>query len=176
MRKVSGLEAVYRDYGPKRVKFFFVYKALAHPERSGILQPVTQDERLAPGPRGHQAAGQHDPVPGGRDRQPAQARAGRPEQLRVHHRPRGQDRPQADLERPRAVRKDLEELVGKVDKITKPEDVVLKIGKPPADAAAKGVVQKISRIGHVAARSPRRRSRRAARRSTPSCGPRPKPR
>ena len=47
MRKVSGLEAVYRDYGPKGVKFFFVYKALAHPERSGILQPVTLDERLA---------------------------------------------------------------------------------------------------------------------------------
>jgi len=37
---------VYRDYGPKGVKFFFVYKALAHPERSGILQPITQEERL----------------------------------------------------------------------------------------------------------------------------------
>jgi hypothetical protein len=48
---------------------------------------------------------------------------------------------------PDAVRKDREELVGKVDKITKPEDVILKTAEPPADAAAKGVVQKIPRTG-----------------------------
>ena len=40
-----------RDYGPKDVKFFFVYKALAHPERDGMLQPFTQEERLPARPR-----------------------------------------------------------------------------------------------------------------------------
>ena len=48
---------------------------------------------------------------------------------------------------PDAVRKDLEGFVGKVDKITKPEDIVLKVADPPAEAAAKGVVQKVPRTG-----------------------------
>jgi hypothetical protein len=41
------LEAIHRDYGPKGVKFFFVYKTLAHPELVGdYVQPFTLDERL----------------------------------------------------------------------------------------------------------------------------------
>ena len=39
---------MYRDYGPKGVRFFFVYKALAHPELAGgYVQPFTLAERLA---------------------------------------------------------------------------------------------------------------------------------
>ena len=39
---------MYRDYGPKGVKFFFVYKTLAHPELAGnYVQPFTLEERLA---------------------------------------------------------------------------------------------------------------------------------
>ena len=39
---------MYRDYGPRGVKFVFVYKSLAHPELEGnYVQPFTMGERLA---------------------------------------------------------------------------------------------------------------------------------
>ena len=40
------MEALARDYGPKGIRFFFIYKSLAHPERSGYVQPFTLEERL----------------------------------------------------------------------------------------------------------------------------------
>ncbi len=47
MRNVPSLETVYQDYKNKDVAFFYVYKALAHPGKSGLVQPLTLDERLA---------------------------------------------------------------------------------------------------------------------------------
>lgn len=41
------MEALYRDFAPKGVKFYFVYKALAHPELHGYVEPYTLEERLA---------------------------------------------------------------------------------------------------------------------------------
>ena len=46
MRNVPSLETVYRDYSKKGIQFFYIYKALAHPERDGYVQPVTLKERL----------------------------------------------------------------------------------------------------------------------------------
>ena len=40
------METIYLDYAPKGVKFFYVYKALAHPEYERYVTPFTQDERL----------------------------------------------------------------------------------------------------------------------------------
>ena len=40
------METIERDYSPRGVRFFYVYKALAHPELNGYVQPVTLDERL----------------------------------------------------------------------------------------------------------------------------------
>ena len=40
------MEAVHRDYSKKGVQFFYVYKALAHPEMDGYVQPFTIAERL----------------------------------------------------------------------------------------------------------------------------------
>lgn len=41
-----GVEAVHRDYTSKRVKFYYVYRALAHPENNGIVKPFSLKERL----------------------------------------------------------------------------------------------------------------------------------
>lgn len=46
LRNVSGLEALERDYTPKGVVFYYVYKALAHPEHRHYLAPFTMEERL----------------------------------------------------------------------------------------------------------------------------------
>lgn len=37
---------MYQDYRERGVKFYYVYKALAHPERDGFVQPQTLEERL----------------------------------------------------------------------------------------------------------------------------------
>jgi hypothetical protein len=147
MRKVSGLEAVYRDYGPKGVKFFFVYKALAHPERNGILQPVTIDERLAQAREATKRLGNTIPfLADAIDNRLKHALGDRNNSEFIID-PNGKIVRKRTWSDPEAVRKDLEELVGKVDKITKPEDVVLKVVEPPAEVAAKGIVQKSPRSG-----------------------------
>ncbi|MBL8892893.1 MAG: hypothetical protein JNL67_23145 [Planctomycetaceae bacterium] len=40
------MEAINQDYAAKGVQFFYIYKALAHPETNGYVAPVTLDERL----------------------------------------------------------------------------------------------------------------------------------
>ncbi len=147
MRKVSGLEAVYRDYGPKGVKFFFVYKALAHPERNGILQPITQEERLLQAREATKRLGNTIPfLVDAIDNRLKHALGDRNNSEFIID-PKGKIVRKRTWSDPEAVRKDLEELVGKVDKITKPEDVILKVVEPPADAAARGAVERVSRSG-----------------------------
>ena len=46
MRNVPSLETVYRDYSAKGVKFYYLYKALAHPGLNGYIRPHTLEERL----------------------------------------------------------------------------------------------------------------------------------
>ena len=40
------METVERDFAPQGVKFYYIYKALAHPGASGYITPFTQAERL----------------------------------------------------------------------------------------------------------------------------------
>ena len=40
------MEALYRDYSPRGVKFYYIYKTLAHPEHDGYVEPITLEERL----------------------------------------------------------------------------------------------------------------------------------
>jgi hypothetical protein len=140
---------VYRDYGPKKVQFYFVYKALAHPERNGILQPITLDERLVQAREATKRLGNTIPfLVDAMDNRLKHALGDRNNSEFIID-PKGKIVRKRTWSDPEAVRKDLEELVGKVDKITKPEDIVLKVEEPPAGAAAKGVVEKVSRTGMV---------------------------
>ena len=47
LRTYPDVEAVHRDYASKGVQFYYLYKALAHPENNGYVQPFTLDERFA---------------------------------------------------------------------------------------------------------------------------------
>ena len=40
------METIERDYSSRGVKFYYIYKALAHPESNGYVQPFTLKERL----------------------------------------------------------------------------------------------------------------------------------
>ena len=129
------------------MQFFFIYKALAHPERNGILQPVTQEERLVHAREATKRLGNTVPfLVDAIDNRLKHALGDRNNSEFIVD-PEGKIVRKRTWSDPEQVRKDLEVLVGKVDKITKPEDIVLKVEKAPADAAAKGVIPKVSRSG-----------------------------
>lgn len=146
MWSIAGLEAVHRDYSPKGVKFFFIYKALAHPELAGnIVQPFTLEERLAQAQQAEKQFGTKIPwVVDAMDNRMKHAMGDRPNSQFLIN-------PDGVIVRKRAwanaveVRKDLEQLVGPVDHITRVEDLQLNIGKPIASSAKRGVVSRISR-------------------------------
>ncbi len=155
MRNVSGLEAVQRDYGSKNVKFFFVYKALAHPERVGnignILQPFTLDERVEHVKQAKKQLGATIPwIVDAMDNRLKHALGDRNNSEFIVD-PKGKIVRKRTWSDPAQVRKDLEDLVGKSDTITKPEDLNLAKGEPIESAAAKGTVERVPRSGMTAA-------------------------
>ncbi len=146
MWSIAGLEAVHRDYSPKGVQFYFIYKALAHPELAGnMVQPFTLDERLAHARQAGKQFGTKIPwIVDDMDNRMKRAMGDRPNsQFLVN--------PDGVIVRKRAwanapqVRKDLEELVGPVEHITREEDLHLLLGNPIASTAKRGVVSRIPR-------------------------------
>jgi hypothetical protein len=151
LKNVSGLEAVHRDYAPLGVRVYFVYKSLAHPELVGdYIQPFTLEERLAHARQAEKQLGASipwlvDPM----DNRLKHALGDRPNSEFVID-PQGvivRKRPWSD---PITLRSDLEELVGPVAKITRPEDVNLQVQPPLPAAAEKGVAPRVSRAGMFA--------------------------
>jgi hypothetical protein len=137
---------VYRDYGPKGVKFFFIYKTLAHPELVGnYIQPFTLDERLAQARQAGKQLGATIPwLVDAMDNRLKHALGDRPNSEFIID-PKGVIVRKRAWSHPAQVRKDLEELVGKVDKITPEEDVKLNIQLPLKEAAPRGAVARIQR-------------------------------
>src|SRR5262245_39211563 len=147
MAKFSGLEAVYRDYGPRGVKFYFVYKALAHPERDGYLQPITLEERLMHARQGEKRLGASIPFLVDAIDNCLKHALGDRNNSEFIVDPKGIIVRKRSWSSPEAVRKDLEALVGKVEKITLASDLNIKKEPPPREAAPRGVVTRLSRTG-----------------------------
>ncbi|MGV3484449.1 MAG: peroxiredoxin family protein [Planctomycetaceae bacterium] len=143
---IAGLEAVHRDYHPKGVKFFFIFKSLAHPELAGnYIQPFTIEERLLQANQAKQQFGTQIPwIVDAIDNRLKRALGDRPNSQFLID-------PQGIIVRKRAwshpglVRKDLEELVGPVEQVTRVEDLQLKFEPPSKPAAARGVVARVPR-------------------------------
>ena len=151
MWNVSGLEAVHRDYKSKGVKFFFIYKALAHPELAGnYVQPFTLDERLAHARQAEKQLGATIPwIVDAMDNRLKHALGNRPNSEFIVN-PEGVIVRKRAWSHPAGVRKDLEELIGPVERITREEDVHLKIELPIKAPAARGVVPRLNRPKTVA--------------------------
>ena len=137
---------MYRDYGPKGVKFFFIYKSLAHPELAGdYVQPFTLDERLAHAKQAQKQLGATIPwLVDAMDNRLKHALGDRPNSEFVID-PKGVIVRKRAWSHPAQVRKDLEELVGKVEKITTEEDIRLTIELPLKAPAGRGGVARIKR-------------------------------
>lgn len=134
---------MYRDYAPRGVQFYYIYKALAHPETNGYVTPYTLQERLMHVKEAEQKLGSQIPwLCDGIDNPLKHALGDAPNSEFVVD-PDGIIVRKRQWSRPNELRADLEELVGPVENPTRPEDLNLPQLAPPA-IAPRGVVPRIT--------------------------------
>ncbi len=136
------METVQRDFAPKGVDFYYIYKPLAHPEYNNYVTPFTLEERLMHVAEAKRRLGSsiawladdmHNPY--------HEAMARTPNSELVVD-PEGRIAALRSWSDPEALRADLERLVGPVEKRTRVEDLDLPT-QPPPPTVAKGVVPRV---------------------------------
>ena len=145
------METIYEDYSPKGVKFYYVYKALAHPELNGYVQPFTLEERLMHVKEARRSLGSKftwlcDSM--SNDLKHALGNASNSEFVID---PKGKIMRMRTWSNPEQLRKDLEELVGQVAKPTQISDLNLKPATSKSKAAPQGIVPRIKVSGRMRA-------------------------
>lgn len=140
------METIHRDYAPLDVRFYFVYKALAHPELNGYVQPVTLDERLMHVKEARRTLGSTIPwICDGMDNAVKEAFGNRPNSEFIIG-PDGTILVARDWSSPDTLRADLERLVGPVEKPTSIDQLGLKTAAAPNEAPT-GLVKGVERPG-----------------------------
>ena len=132
------------------MKFFYIYKALAHPETNGYVTPFTLKERLMHIKEAQRTLGSKiDWICDSMKNDLKRALGNSPNSefiigpdLKVLVKRRWSD--------PAALRKDLEKLIGKVPKPTRVSDLKMK-RLPPLKAAATGIVKRLTLPGRMQA-------------------------
>lgn len=137
------MEAIKKDYAPKGVKFYFIYKALAHPEggTQSYVAPFTLEERVAHIKQAYKELGNSIPwICDNMQNELKHALGDRPNSEFIID-PTGKIVVMRDWSRPESLRNDLEKLVGKVANPTRPSQLKLaaKSTKPKYE---KGVVKR----------------------------------
>lgn len=145
---------MHRDYAAKGVKFFFIYKSLAHPELAGdYVQPFTLDERLTHARLAEKRLGATIPwLVDAMDNRLKRALGDRPNSEYVID-PQGKIVRKRPWSHPAQVRHDLEELVGPVERVTSEAEIQLKMELPAKAPAARNVLPRINREDFLAIRS-----------------------
>jgi hypothetical protein len=139
---------VYRDYHPKGVEFYFIYQRLAHPELVGhYVQPFTLEERLTHAQEAEKRLGCSIPwIVDAMDNRLSHA-LGRRANSEVIIDPNRVIVRKRAWSHPEQVRKDLEQLVGPVERITLEKDVHLAFEVPRKTPAPRGLVSLVDRSG-----------------------------
>lgn len=126
------------------MRFYYIYKALAHPEHDGYVQPFTLEERLMHVREAERTLGSQIPwLCDAMDNRVKHALGDAPNSEFVVD-PEGKVVRRRAWSDPEQVREDLEELVGSVEKPTQVAHLKLKTNPPPK-AAARGLVERIPR-------------------------------
>lgn len=143
------METIYRDYAPKGVKFYYIYKSLAHPELKGYINPLTLEERFMHVEEAKRTLGSK--IPWLVDRMDNQIKhaLGNKSNVELIVDPQGRVVHKLAWSDPEKLRNKLVELVGKVENPTRVEDLKMKT-LPPPEVAARGVVPRLERpvTGH----------------------------
>ncbi len=137
---------MYRDYHPKGVEFYFIYKQLAHPELAGnYVQPITLSERLAHAKEAERRLGASIPwLVDAMDNRLKHALGDRANSEFMID-PEGRIVRKRAWSHPAQIRRDLEQLVGPVANPTREEDVHLKFVLPSKEPAPRGVLPCVDR-------------------------------
>jgi len=138
------LETIERDYAPKGVNFYYVYKALAHPEWDGYVTTYTLEERLMHVKEAKRTLRSRftwlvDPM----DNRFKHAMGSRPNSEFVVG-PDGTILASRDWSNAKALRADLERIIGPVEDPTTISDLDFEYVPPPT-IAAEGVVPRLER-------------------------------
>ncbi len=142
MRNVSSLEALHRDYSPKGVRFYYVYKTLAHPEYNGYIKPFSLKERLLHvRDARRRLRTQFDWICDTMTSDVKHALGDAPNSEFVID-PEGRVVRKRAWSRPSQLRADLEELVGSVENPTDPDDLDVGLLDDQRDVAT-GVVERV---------------------------------
>jgi len=136
------VETIERDYSPKGVQFYYVYKSLAHPEYNNYIAPFTLEERLLHVSEAKRTLGSRIPwLCDGMSNDLAKALGGAPNAELLLD-PEGRVLARRVWSDPDALRDDLERHVGKVERPTRVADLDMKTQPPPA-TVAKGIVPRL---------------------------------
>lgn len=137
------METVERDYQPQGVKFYYIYKALAHPENNGYITPFTIKERLMHVDEAKRTLGSRIPwICDNMNNDLKHALGNRPNSEFIID-PDGKIVVSREWSQPEELRSDLKQLVGPVTKPTTLDDLQMPSRKPPQKAAT-GIVKRIA--------------------------------
>jgi hypothetical protein len=117
------LEALARDYTPKGVQFYYVYKTLAHPDWNNYVAPFTIEERLLHVAEAKRSLGTSIPwLCDAMDDRFAKAMGGAPNSEFIIG-PDGMVVSRHGWNQPARLRDELAEIVGPIEHPTRPEDL-----------------------------------------------------
>lgn len=136
------MEAVYRDYKDKNVNFYFVYKALAHPQGNGFVRPTTIKERLMHVEAAKKSLGTSIPWLADTMDNAFKHAMGNSNNAEFVIGPDGKIVRMRDWSNAEVLRADLAEFVGSIENPTKPRDLRLKTNYQRTKVA-RGVVQRV---------------------------------
>ena len=142
------METIYRDYAPKGVDFYYIYKTLAHPELNGYLEPFTLEERLMHVKEAQRTLGSEITWISDTMSNDLKHALGDSPNSEFVVDPTGKIVRMRAWSRPDELRRDLEQLVGPVENPTRVSDLNLKIEAPPK-VAASGVVPRVRVPGRM---------------------------
>ena len=143
------MEATYRDYKDKGVDFYFVYKALAHPQGNGFVRPTTIEERLLHVKEARKSLGTTIPWLADTMENEFKHAMGDRNNSEFLIDPEGKIVRMRDWSNATTLRADLTELVGPVDNPTDPRD--LKVATFEKTEVARGVVERVRPEGRMTA-------------------------
>ena len=140
------METVYRDYAPKGVRFVYLYKALAHPELNGYVNPVTLEERLMHVKEAKRVLGSEIAWIADNMANELKHALGNRQNSEYVLDPKGRILRARAWSDPDQLRKDLAEFVGPVENPTEVSDLNMEI-MPAPEHAPTGVVPRIDKPG-----------------------------
>ena len=136
------MEAIAHDYSPQGVKFYYIYKALAHPELNHYVQPVTLQERLLHIKDAEKRIGGKIPWLCDTMNNDVMTALGNAPTSEFVIDPTGRIVRKRTWGNPQQLRQDLAALVGPIKNPTSAQDINISITKPEP-AAEQGVVKRI---------------------------------